>query len=495
MLYNNYDVIIVGAGVAGLYVALNLDKRFKVLLLAKKSVNISNTALAQGGIAAVTDKERDDNEIHINDTLIAGKHKNNRRNLRIMVEEGAQDIETLVRFGVNFDRNPDGTLSLGLEGGHSRSRIIHHKDSTGNEIVTALAKKVKCFDNIDFLENAHLLQLTQQSNRFYANIFVDNEHRYYAANAAVIATGGIGGVYNYTTNSEISTGDGIYFAHRLNANIKGMSLIQFHPTAVPALPPTLNADSDNNRVMLITEAARGEGALLYNKNKRRFTDELAPRDIISNSIIAEEKRLNSNEFYLDISHRKPDFVKSRFPMVYEKLLKNGYDLTKEPVPVYPCQHYLMGGIEVDSAGKTNINGLYAVGECAFTGVHGDNRLASNSLLEALVFGRLAAVDINSALQHKTTHRNECSEPPFLGDTGSTQLTSEAFRKLRAEIRDIMQSAFFVALNYEQAQKGLARISEIRDFLASENFELTPESVEINSLATVAYLILEEFQVI
>ncbi|MCL1789468.1 MAG: FAD-dependent oxidoreductase [Oscillospiraceae bacterium] len=475
MKFKKYDVIIVGAGIAGLYTAIHLNRRLKVLLLSKRAFTVSNTALAQGGVAV----DFNDIESHINDTLKAGKYENHLKNLRVLVEQGAENIEALIRLGVNFDRRPDGKLDLGLEGGHSRNRIAHCKDNTGYEIVTSLAEKVKTLTNIDFLENAYLLQLKKHREHFFTDVW-HKTHYYYSAPIVVIATGGIGEVYKYTTNSEISTGDGLQFAFNLGAKIEQMNLIQFHPTAFA--PPK---KSDKESVLLITEAARGEGAKLLNANMEQFTDELAPRDVVSRSIIAEGMRIGSNDFYIDISHRDSDFVKTRFPMIYEKLLEKGYDLTKKPVPIFPCQHYLMGGIWVDSQGRTTVDGLYAVGECAFTGVHGANRLASNSLLEALVFSRSAAENINHI------KRDKSSDSPLESGILSKPGTNPVPENLRDEIKNIMQKAFFVVYNFEESRKGLFRITEIKALLDNSDFALTPEFVEVKSLATTAYLILTE----
>ncbi|MDR0223055.1 MAG: FAD-binding protein [Oscillospiraceae bacterium] len=490
MLFKKYDVIIAGAGVSGLYAAYNLDGRLKILMLSKRELTLCNSALAQGGVAAVIDKSADDFELHISDSLVAGGYENNRENLRILVERGPENIEELLKIGVDFDKNSDGSIALALEGGHSRNRIAHHRDSTGYEIVTSLIEKVRGLENVDLFENAHLLRLEKRGDDFRVEAELGGVRRYYTTKVCVLATGGIGRVYNFTTNSATATGDGIRFAYNMGAEIKKMNYIQFHPTAF--------ADRENRECFLISEAVRGEGAYLYNRDKERFMKkyepvrmELAPRDVVSRCVIEEGERLGSSDFYLDISHKDGEFVKSRFPMIYERVLEKGYDLTKEPIPVYPCQHYLMGGIAVGGAtGRTRVEGLYAAGECAHTGVHGKNRLASNSLLEALVFSRLAAADINrqaeagGAFFEKSV--KEVEMPDFPDCNGES-----APDGLRAEIRGIMQKSFFVTPDYAEAKKGLARVAEIKALLESGRFGITPRFAETKSLATVAWLILDE----
>ena len=481
--YSNYDVMIVGAGISGLYAAINLDRRLRVLLLSKKEFAACNSALAQGGIAVALDTDSDSVEAHVTDTLKAGGCANNRANLRIMVENAVKDYEELVELGVDFDDD------LGLEGGHSFRRIVHCKDSTGNEIVSVLSEKVKSLENIDCIEYAHLLRLEKHGDDFFAEISIGSECKQYAsAGSVIIATGGIGRVYDFTTNSAISTGDGIQFAFNLGAIIKKMNLIQFHPTAFFDRTCEYSEDEDT---LLITEATRGEGAFIYNKNKERFCDELDTRDRVSRRIIEEEKRIGSSEFYLDVSFLDSDFIKTRFPMICERLLEKGYDFTKEPVPIYPCQHYLMGGIEVNAAGQTNINGLFAMGECAFTGVHGVNRLASNSLLEALVFSRLTAEHINNNVGCVSPRRDCASGTPIDADIFDNHGIQPLPKGLCSEIRAIMQKAFFVVPDYDEVREGFERITEIKTLLDGDEFAVTPDFVEVRSLATVAYLILKE----
>ncbi len=483
MQFEKFDVIIVGSGVAGLYCSLNLNRNLKILMISKKEFTLCNSALAQGGVAAVMNPKDDDFSLHIKDTLIAGGYKNDMNNLKILVEQGPTDVKNLIKYGVDFDRNADGSVNLTLEGGHSRHRIAHHKDSTGFEIVTALMDQVMKLKNLTILENAHLLGLDKKEDNFFLDILKSGKHYYYTTKAVVLATGGIGRVYDFTTNSAIATGDGIQFAYNLGARIKHLSYIQFHPTAF--------ADKKNRECFLVSEAVRGEGAYLLNCNKERFMQkyeperkELAPRDVVSKCMMLEQKATGSDEFWLDISHKDPEFVKNRFPMIYNRVLEKGYDMTKGPIPIYPCQHYLMGGIDVDGSGATTVKGLYAAGECAHTGVHGLNRLASNSLLEALVFSRLIAEQINLTTAADKKYAPLESEAR---DPGGEPMP----KGLRTEIRHIMQKSYFVEPNYEEAGKGLVRVTEIKDMLEKGNYALTPDYIEAKSLATVAYIVLGE----
>ena len=486
MKFKRFDVLIVGTGISGIYAALNLDSSLKILMLSKKELSLCNSALAQGGVAAVMDSKNDDYELHIKDTLIAGQYKNNLDNVKILVEQGPQDVERLVeKYGVDSDRNDDGSLALTLEGGHSRRRIAHHKDTTGKEIEMCLIGQVQKLKNVSVINNSVLCRLKKNERMFFADVFTESGvHEYYCADCVIMATGGIGRVYNYTTNSAIATGDGIALAYELGAEIRNLSYVQFHPTAF--------ADKKERECFLISEAVRGEGAYLLNCKKERFMPdyeperkELAPRDVVSKCIMAEQKKTGSDEFWLDISYKDADFIKNRFPMIYENVLKKGYDMTKEPIPIYPCQHYLMGGINVDGKGATNIPGLYAAGECSHTGVHGKNRLASNSLLEALVFSRLIAEDINSK-----NISGEYSEIEYeiTSPNGKALVNKTA---VQDEIRDIMQKAYFVYPDYDDAEKGLARIVEIKTELENGGYEINADYTETKSLATVAYIILKE----
>ena len=480
---NDYDVLIAGSGVAGLYAALNFAPEVRVLVLSKRELTLCNSFLAQGGVAAVVDKTNDDYRLHIADTLIAGGYKNDLRSLEILVNEGPEDVLRLIKeMGVDFDRDETQHISMTLEGGHSRRRILHHKDSTGREITEKLLAAARARPNIEFLENTCLAALTPSGGGFWAGLLVNGSHRYLSCSYCILCTGGIGRVYPYTTNSAIATGDGITLAHELGARIKNLRLVQFHPTAFAA--------KQGRERFLISEAVRGEGAVLLNCNGERFMHnydergELAPRDVVSRSIIRESARTGSEDFYLDVTHRGAEFLKKRFPMIYARCLEEGVDITRDRIPVFPCQHYLMGGIDVNVYGDTTVDRLYAAGECSHTGVHGRNRLASNSLLEALVFARRCTYDISRRMRHEESGVNTPPPPPPLGRRVLAQ-------GHRTAIRRIMQRAWFVTPDYEAVKEGLIEASDILNELTDDGYAMTPDYIEAKSLATVCTIILTE----
>ena len=479
-----YDVLIVGSGAAGLYAALQFPEDVSVLLISKRELTLSNSALAQGGVAAVLDKSNDNFKLHIADTLIAGKYKNNLNAIEVLVTEGPKDVLKLKEMGVAFDLDADGKLQMTLEAGHSRHRIVHHKDSTGRAIVDVLIDQVMTHKNIEIHDHTLLYKLEKTDRGFLAGMLLpDGSSQVAAAHYCIMASGGIGRVYPYTTNSAIATGDGITLAYMLGARIKNLSLIQFHPTAFAA-------ENDRER-FLISEAVRGEGAVLLNCDGERFAfkyDErgkLAPRDVVSNAIMLESQAKGNEKFYLDITHKDPEFVKQRFPMIYEKCLEENIDITKQWIPVFPCQHYLMGGIDVDLHARTTVDRLYAAGECSHTGVHGANRLASNSLLEALVFSRRAADDIIKKLKKED---NSPIDDFAQHDDLSGNKMPHGFR---TEIRKIMQDCHFVIPDPDKVPEGLRRSKEILSDILSGGYEINQDFVEARSLATVACIVLEE----
>ncbi len=479
-----YDVLIVGTGAAGLYGALQFPENISVLLISKRELSLSNSSLAQGGVAAVLDTVNDDCQLHIQDTLTAGKYKNNLAAVEVLVKEGPSDVMKIKNLGVDFDLDENGEMQKTLEAGHSRHRIVHHKDSTGKAITDQLIETVKNRPNIDIYENTLLYQLDKTDNGFVAGMILQNGTACTAAvRYCILASGGIGRVYQYTTNSAIATGDGITFAYMLGAAVKHLSWIQFHPTAFAA-------ENDRER-FLISEAVRGEGAYLLNCEGKRFAHkyddrgELAPRDVVSNAIMLESKAKDSEKFYLDITHKDPEFIRERFPMIYQKCLEENIDITKDWIPVFPCQHYLMGGIDVDLHARTTVDRLYAAGECSHTGVHGANRLASNSLLEALVFSRRAAADI---MERMKTDNNT----PFadIGNDGNLE-GKQLPHGYRTEIRKLMQDCHFVIKKPEAVPANLARAREILDDLLNGGYEINRDFIEARSLAQVAVIILEE----
>ncbi len=479
-----YDVLIVGTGAAGLYGALQFPENVSVLLISKRELPLSNSSLAQGGVAAVLDTINDDYQLHIQDTLTAGKNKNNLAAVEVLVKEGPSDVLKIKELGVDFDLDASGEMQKTLEAGHSRHRIVHHKDSTGKAITDTLIEAVSRRANVDIYENTLLYSLEKTEDGFLAGLLTeDGKSCITAAHYCIMASGGIGRVYQYTTNSAIATGDGITFAHMLGARIRHLSWIQFHPTAFAA-------ENDRER-FLISEAVRGEGAYLLNCKGERFAHkydergELAPRDVVSNAIMLESIATNSEKFYLDITHKEPDFVAERFPMIYHKCLEEGIDITKDWIPVFPCQHYLMGGIDVDLSARTTVDRLYAAGECSHTGVHGANRLASNSLLEALVFSRRAANDILERM--KTEENKPFGEHPVSADLSGKQLP----HGYRTEIRRLMQDCHFVIKKPEAVPGNLEKAREILKDLTEGGYEINRDFIEARSLAAVAVIVLEE----
>lgn len=481
-LKKQYSVVIVGSGLAGLYGALNFPEDIDVLMLSKKERHQSNSSLAQGGVACVLDLENDSYDLHIEDTLIAGSRENDIDAVTQLVEEGPTDVLRTIDYGVEYDRDETGELIKTLEGGHCRRRILHHKDTSGKEMVDKLVLAVEKLPNVTLSDETMVTSMSRIKNGFKIEIMRDNEHKTVYADFVLLASGGIGRVYKYTTNPSVATGDGIRLAYEMGASIKNLSYVQFHPTAF---------NGANREQFLISEAVRGEGAYLLNSNKERFMDrydsrlELAPRDVVSRSVIMESRRLGSNNFYLDIRYKGEEYLKKRFPGIYAGCLSQGVDISKDLIPVFPCQHYLMGGIEVDLNARTTLPRLYAAGECACTGVHGKNRLASNSLLEALVFGRKAAEDITRCIRagfYKLTIPEEKE---------SDRTGAPLPKGTRTEIRDIMQKAYFVIPDEGAIPQGKKRIENILNRLKNGKFAVTADYCEALSLATIAYIILQE----
>ncbi|MFD3158588.1 L-aspartate oxidase [Haloimpatiens sp. FM7330] len=398
-MYINTDVLIIGSGVAGLYAALNLRKDIKVTVLCKSKADECNTYLAQGGISTALNKN--DIEPFVEDTLKAGKFKNDENIVRILAKESIENILKLENLGVNFDKNQE-EFDYTREGAHRVNRIVHFKDHTGKRVFEVLYDTVLKQNNIEIIENSCLVDLVTCGNRAVGGIVLKNNAVVKVKSKVIImATGGIGAIFKNSTNQKVITGDGIAIAVKNNIKVKNLNYIQFHPTG-------LYEKSSKGRRFLISESVRGEGAKLINVHGSRFIDELLPRDVVSRAILEEQRKTDSEYVYLDISSMSKEFIINRFPSIYEGCLERGIDITEGKIPVTPVQHYFMGGIEVDKFGRTSMKNLFACGEVSCTGVHGANRLASNSLLEGLVFSRRVASYINKyvdKIQVKSVNKN------------------------------------------------------------------------------------------
>ena len=381
----NTDILIVGCGVAGLYCALNFPENRNILIVTKNIARKSDSYLAQGGICVLRDEE--DYDAFYEDTMKAGHYENNPESVDIMIRSSQGVIEDLVSFGVRFEKNGEA-FNYTKEGAHSAPRILFHEDETGKEITSHLLETARSRKNITLIENFTMVDLICDGNECRGIIGHDEEGNYKAitANYTVLATGGIGGLFEHSTNYRHLTGDALALAIKYNVKLLHMDYIQIHPT-------TLFTKKDG-REFLISESVRGEGAILLNSKGERFTDELQPRDVVSKAIFAEMEREGTEHVWLSLAPIPEEEIKAHFPNIYQRCLDEGYDVTKEPIPVVPSQHYFMGGIDVNGFSKTSMDRLYAVGETACNGVHGRNRLASNSLLESLVFAKRAASDIN-----------------------------------------------------------------------------------------------------
>ena len=391
------DVVIVGCGAAGLYSALSLDPSIRCIILNKIDAKHSNSMYAQGGIAAVIEPnpQQDDPDKHYADTLTAGAGLCDKKAVRVLVNEAWSDIEHLIELGVPFDRQ-SGSLLLTREGGHGRNRILHcGGDATGLHLTDSLHEAAVKRDNISIMDRMFLTDIMTDKDGVTGVLTLDRDNIpcYFSASRVIIASGGIGRIYRNSTNAVGATGDGIAAAARAGAVLKDMEFIQFHPTA-------FTHPNEEGRFFLISEALRGEGAILRNRRGEAFMQgvhplaDLAPRDIVTRAIISEMKKYDIPNVYLDITTKSRDFLKNRFPTIYAECMVRCVDIAKDWIPVMPVQHYFMGGIATDLDGQTNIPGLYACGEASCTGVHGANRLASNSLLECLVFGRRCSSHIN-----------------------------------------------------------------------------------------------------
>ncbi|TCK87995.1 L-aspartate oxidase [Natranaerovirga hydrolytica] len=478
-----YDVLIVGSGIAGIYTALSLDENIKCAILSKGDTKHTNSWLAQGGVASVL-LEEDSKEQHYIDTINAGAGICNKEAVKILVEEGPNAIKILMQMNIPFDLCEEGRLHITQEGGHSNKRIIHcGGDATGRIILEHLKKIALQRPNITFIDNTFLVDILTENQKAKGVIGLDKNFKIYEASNIVIASGGIGQIYEHTTNPKTATGDGIAAAMRAGVKVNHMEFVQFHPTA-------LYQDNGNKQVFLISEALRGEGAKLRNIKEERFMEgihpmkELAPRDIVARAIINQLNKQKEQYVYLDITSKTKDYLKQRFPNIYKECKKAKIDMDKDYIKVHPVQHYFMGGIQTDIYGKTNLEGIYACGEAACTGVHGANRLASNSLLECLVFGKRCALDINNRIVipkpyqgiKKTIHINKDTE-------------DNKKRHYKKEIQTIMTHHGGVVRNEKSIKQALSKMEHLINHLKKDKID-TINWIESYNMALISYEILK-----
>lgn len=414
-MYETYDVIIVGSGAAGLFSALMFDEKYNILVVTKDTPEQSDSFLAQGGIATLLDKE--DYQAYYEDTMKAGHYKNNPEAVKIMIESSQEIIQDLVNFGVKFAHDEEG-VTYTREGGHSKFRIMYHDDITGNEITGKLLKQASIQEHIHIEMSTRMIDIIEENNQA-KGIVVDHngKRRAIYSKVVILATGGIGGLFAQSTNFPHLTGDALAISLKHHIELENINYIQIHPTTLYSKKP--------GRRFLISESVRGEGAILLNPNGERFCDELQPRDIVTENIRKEQEKFHTDHVYLSLTHMPKEEIIKRFPNIYNRCLEEGYAMEKDLVPITPAQHYFMGGIKVNMDSQTNKDCLYAIGETSCNGVHGQNRLASNSLLESLVFAKRAAQHIQTYIDNL-----EISTPDI-------EISTETYEKIEEEYRDLV----------------------------------------------------------
>lgn len=491
------DYLVVGSGIAGLCYALTVAEHGRVALITKREISTTATRLAQGGIAAVANAE-DSFEQHLQDTMEAGAWLPSEEIVRMVVENGPAAIEDLINWGVKFSRKEDQSYDLTREGGHSQRRIYHVKDETGKEIERALVEAAQAHPNISIYENHVAVDLITEAKVTRRRIKPDRCLGVYVLNSmtgdvmtfgapiTVLATGGAGKVYLYTCNPDIATGDGIAMAYRAGATIANMEFMQFHPTTL---------FHPHAKSFLVSEAVRGEGAILRRSDGTAFMEgyhplkDLAPRDIVARAIDHEMKTHGDDCAFLDITHKPADYIKDRFPYIYETCLSYGIDMTRQPIPVVPAAHYLCGGIKIDSWGETDIDNLFAIGEVSCSGLHGANRLASNSLLEGVVYAKRAA---ERSLERAQQDTPACpSIHPW--DPGSARDSDEEVVVAHNwhEIRLCMWNYVGIVRSDKRLVRALRRVQMIQEEIADYywDFLITSDLIELRNIATVAELII------
>lgn len=503
-MIKKYDFLVIGSGIAGMSFALKVAQKGKVAIMCKTQMEEANTHYAQGGVAAVT-KPTDNFEDHVVDTLIAGDGICDEKVVRKVVEGAPEQIKQLVEWGVDFDKNASGEFDLHKEGGHSDFRILHHKDNTGEEIQDSLIKTVKNHPNIDVYDQHFAIEIITQHHlgqvvkhttpniECYGAYVLDirtNHVHTFLSKVTMIATGGIGNIYQTTTNPPVATGDGISMVYRAKGLVQDMEFVQFHPTALyhPGDRPSF----------LITEAMRGYGGILRNKKWEAFMERydsrgsLAPRDVVARSIDNEMKKTGDECVFLDVTHKDPDVTRREYPTIYNKCMSYGIDITKEYIPVAPAAHYFCGGIKVDENARTSINRLYAAGECSCTGLHGANRLASNSLIEAIVYADSAAKDALQLLPSLSWNDNV----PEWNDEG-TSLNEEMvlITQSEKEVNQIMQNYVGIVRSNLRLKRAYDRLELL--YKETENLfrrsVVSKELCELRNIINTAYLVITAAQ--
>ncbi len=499
-MVRKYDYLIIGSGVAGMSFALKVAKTGTVALVCKSQMEEANTDLAQGGVATVTNLEVDNFDKHIHDTMVAGDWLSDPEAVKKVVTEAPAQIRELLGWGVDFDKNEKGEFDLHREGGHSEFRILHHADNTGHEIQSSLIETVKANPSIDVYENHFAVEILTQHHlgkivtrrtsgiECYGAYVLNQETGEvdtFLSRVTLMATGGIGSVYRTTTNPLVATGDGIAMVYRAKGTVQDMEFVQFHPTAL--------YHPGDRPAFLITEAMRGYGGVLRNLGGEEFMQKydprlsLAPRDVVARAIDNEMKQRGEDHVYLDVTHKDPEETKHHFPNIYKHCLDLGIDITKSYIPVVPAAHYLCGGIKVDLNACSSIKRLYAVGECSCTGLHGGNRLASNSLIEAVVYADAAA-------KHATEHLNEYSyreDIPAWDDAGTTHPEEMVLiSQSEKEVGEIMATYVGIVRSNLRLDRAWNRL----DILYEETEKLFKTSkvsrriCELRNIINVAYLI-------
>ena len=477
-----FDVLVIGAGLAGLYASLHIDPSLSCCVLTKERLEVSNSWLAQGGIAAAVSDE-DTPEEHLKDTLEAGAGLCNLEAVQALVEEGPLDVLTLNKMGVPFDLDADGNFGLAKEGGHSKRRVLHAGgDKTGRETVKALFSLAEMHQHIQFYERAFLVDvlLTDENKLWGALVHMQGAYHMIKTQVLMIASGGVGQVYRTSTNPDTATGDGIAAAVRAGVLVQDMEFVQFHPTGFWEKDTT-------GQAFLISETLRGEGAILRNHKKEAFMDgkhprkDLAPRDIVARAIWKEMQEACTEYAYLDICHKERAYLETRFPTIFAHCLEQGIDMSEDFIPICPVQHYLIGGIKTDLMGRTNVDGIYAFGEAALTGVHGANRLAANSLLECLVFARRAAKCVNEQLVGAEKEGEISDFVPAFATRAERKFDTEQLRK---RLQNLMTQNCAVVRSEMGLQSALLELEEMERVLI-DGFEDSRLYIELCNLLQVA----------